>query len=403
VHQSITKYWKSATTTIDQAKGKGQGAKLVWSMVIRQAVRMLSNSILFLSEADARHCFPVSLAIAANRKALASLRNCDDGGAVVPPRIGLPYPCLTADSTTSSLSTSCSPADWSLFKPAAYYPPTDESDDEILMGMKLVSIRANNPMKFNKPTVPATTMLINAETGEVSAIVAATYLTAARTAAGSALATEIALADRPTTNLTLVVFGAGLQAELHIKSIQHVVNISKLVIINRSLERADKLKEMILNEQPGFDITTALLTNDKEVQEAVEMADIIATTTNTITPLFRGEWIKSGCHINGVGSYTPLMQEVDEVSVRRCEIIMDTKEALDVGDLACLKHDDANITGLIGDALIGRIEFGKRRGLDPNIDCTFYKSVGTAIQDVFSAQCAVDNARRMKIGVNVKM
>ncbi|KAL7446262.1 hypothetical protein ACHAXH_009712 [Discostella pseudostelligera] len=372
--------------------------------------------MLILSETDTRQCFPVSLAIAANRKALASLRSSgDDGGAVVPTRIGLPYPCRASTTTMSpsaSATSSCSPADWSLFKPAAYYPPADEGDD-ILMGMKLVSIRANNPVKFNKPTVPATTMLINAETGEVSAIVAATYLTAARTAAGSALATELALTGRPPTGgLTLVVFGAGLQAELHIKSIQHVVNINKLVIVNRSLERAEQLKEMILNDHPDFDsmtktsiidITTILLSNDREVKQAVEMADIIATTTNTMTPLFRGEWLKQGCHINGVGSYTSLMQEVDDASVKRCEVLVDTKEALDVGDLACLKDDDANFTCLIGDALIGRIKFGKRREVDHNIDCTFYKSVGTAIQDVFSAQCAVDNARKMKIGVDVQM
>ena len=95
--------------------------------------------------------------------------------------------------------------------------------------------------------------------------------------------------------------------------------------------------------------------------------------------------------------------EVDEASVKRAEVLIDTKEALEVGDLACLKSDDTNFTGLIGDALIGRIEFGKRREVDSNIDCTFFKSVGTAIQDVFSAKCAVDNARRMKIGVDVPM
>lgn len=372
--------------------------------MIQQTFRILSNSMLILSEADVRRCFPVSLAIATNRKALASLRNRDDGGAVVPTRIGLPYP----SRDTSMSSSSASPADWSLFKPAAYYPSADDSDEEILMGMKLVSIRDNNPVKFNKPTVPATTMLIDAETGEVSAIVAATYLTAARTAAGSALATEIVFSDRkPKTGLTLVVFGAGLQAELHIKSIRYVVHINKLIIVNRSLERAEKLKEMLLSEQSSVDsitaITTTSLSNETEVRHAVETADIIATTTNTITPLFRGEWLKPGCHINGVGSYTSLMQEVDEASVKRAEVLIDTKEALAVGDLACMKHDDTNFTGLIGDALIGRIEFGKQREVDSNIDCTFFKSVGTAIQDVFSAKCAVDNARRMKIGVDVPM
>ena len=140
--------------------------------MIRYTYRTLSNKMLILSEADVRQSFPVSLAISANRKALSSLRKDESGGAVVPTRIGLPYNA----PTTSSSSTS--PADWSLFKPAAYYPPSkmqtgnsDNNEDKILMGMKLVSIRANNPSKFNKPTVPATIMLLNPETGEVAAIV----------------------------------------------------------------------------------------------------------------------------------------------------------------------------------------------------------------------------------------
>jgi ornithine cyclodeaminase len=367
--------------------------------------------MLILSEADARRCFPVPVAISANRKALASLRKDEDGGAVVPTRIGLPYLAPTVATTTSTSSSSL-PADWSLFKPAAYYPREGITDEEILMGMKLVSIRGRNPEKFNKPTVPATTILLNSETGEVSAILAATYLTAARTAAGSALATELALSNRKTPDgLTLLVFGAGLQAELHIRSIQHVVNITRLVIVNRSLGRAEELKEMILKEglnsdsEAQIDISTTLLSDEDGVENAVKNADIICAATNTCTPLFRGEWLKPGCHINGVGSYTPLMQEIDDATVRRSEILIDTTEALDVGDLSCLKQgeDDLqfNFAGLIGDAIVGNIDFGRRR--DDRIDCSFYKSVGTAIMDLFSAHVAVNNARKNKIGVEVDM
>lgn len=217
--------------------------------------------------------------------------------------------------------------------------------------------------------------------------------------------------DKIKDGLTLVVFGAGLQAEMHIKCIQHVVNINKLIIVNRTSERAEKLKELMLNEQPAqdaktqtciSDITVVLLSNEKEVQNAVGSADVIATTTNTCTPLFCGEWPKPGCHINGVGSYTPNMAEVDDDLIKRCEVLVDTKEALDVGDLSCLKGDGEipnNFSGLIGDALVGNIKFGRRT--DDKIDCTFFKSVGTAIQDVVSANAAVGNARKEKIGVNV--
>jgi ornithine cyclodeaminase len=378
-------------------------------MIVRsigQTAKSLSNSMLILSEADTKRCFTVPDAIATTRKALASLVK--GGGGEVPKRIGLPY------AAASSSSSKSSPDDWSLFKPAAFYPATtDSTNEEILMGMKMVSIRSNNPEKFNKGTVLATTMLLNSETGEVSAIVAATFLTGARTAAGSALATQLAFSNRNTSHgLMLVIFGAGLQAELHIKCIQHVVNITRLVIVNRSIDRAHELKEMILNEQPHLesetrtiitDISIILLSDTEGVENAVKNADIICTTTNACTPLFRGELLKPGCHINGVGSYTPLMQEIDDATVQRSEILIDTKEALEVGDLSSLNtgSDDlnSNVVGLIGDALVGNVKFGTR--IDDRIDCTFYKSVGTAIMDVFSAHVAVQNAKSLNIGVDM--
>jgi len=352
--------------------------------------------MLILSEADVKKCCSISTAISANRKALSSLRKDGNGGAMVPTRIGLPYP-----GSTNNTSSTSSPADWSLFKPAAYYPTEEE---EILMGVKVVSPRANNPIKFHKPLVPATTMLLNAETGEVSAIVAATYLTALRTAAGSALATELVFNnDQRKTNkgLYLCIFGAGLQAELHIKCIQHVVDIKKLVIINRSYKRAENLQKMILETESSItDISVVLLSDEEKVKNAVNDADIICTTTNTGTPLFKGEFLKPGCHINGVGSYTPQMAEIDDVAVKRCEVLIDTKEALDVGDLTYLTEQSLNFCGLIGDALEKNIVFGKQRD---DTDCTFFKSVGTSIQDVISANVVVEYAIKNNIGTRVEM
>ena len=387
--------------------------------MIHPSTRALVRNMLILSESEVRRCFPISSAITANRKALASLRKDGDGGAMVPTRIGLPYQSSNADG--GKLESTSTP-DWSLFKPAAYYPPQQmaKNDEETLMGMKIISIRANNP-KLNKPMCPSTVMLVHAETGEVSAIVAATYLTAARTAAGSALATELALSKHPSGkySFTLVVFGAGLQAEMHIKAIKHVVNISKVVIINRTLERAENLKTEILQsnndndkesktQTPITDISTISLSDDDGVCNALRIADIITTTTNTCIPLFRGELLKPGCHINGIGSYTPLMREVDDVLVSRCEVIIDTKEAMDVGDLSSLRNQDekvpSNYIGLIGDAIVGNIEIGKQRD-DPNskIDCTFFKSSGTAIQDVVSAQYACNYAVKNNVGKNIEM
>ena len=370
--------------------------------MLRHSKALLSKRMLILSEAEVRQCFPVAAAIECNRKALSSLLENGDGGAMVPSRIGLPY----------NPGDACSSTDWSLFKPAAYYPPNNtkkETENNIIMGMKAVSVRANNP-SIGKPTAPATIMLLNPATGEVSSIMGATYLTAARTAAGSALATELALSNVQSKDLTLVIFGAGLQAELHIKSIQHVLRVKNVVIINRTLERAEKLKQDLQSESEAQcdSITTITLSDHQGVREAIQNADIIVAATNTCEPLFDGKLLKPGCHVNGVGSFTPHMKELDDTLVQRCEVIIDTPEALEVGDLSWLKANInrvPNNTGLIGDALMGHFEFGKLRNDSaiPQIDCTFFKSCGTAIQDVVSAQYVYDLASRKDIGYNMEM
>ena len=66
------------------------------------------------------------------------------------------------------------------------------------------------------PTVPATILTIDEESGMVTSMIEGTWLTAMRTAAGSAIATEIMASE---TAQVLTVFGAGMQADTHIEAI----------------------------------------------------------------------------------------------------------------------------------------------------------------------------------------
>eukprot|EP00550_Attheya_septentrionalis_P004606 CAMPEP_0198290546 /NCGR_PEP_ID=MMETSP1449-20131203/8369_1 /TAXON_ID=420275 /ORGANISM="Attheya septentrionalis, Strain CCMP2084" /LENGTH=375 /DNA_ID=CAMNT_0043989055 /DNA_START=177 /DNA_END=1304 /DNA_ORIENTATION=- len=371
--------------------------------------------------------------IDANRRALGSIRESGKGGSLVPPRIGLPYYNSNTKPTTNNgkgdddsdndEGTKAAPADWTLVKPAAYYPTNDDDShnkdqtqgekEECLMGLKVVSVRANNPSKFGKPTVPATVMMVNAETGEVDAVLGGTYLTAARTAAGSAIATQHCLSSQnesESKNNHLVLFGAGLQAEAHMEALSCIMKIRKVTIVNRTMPRALALKERFLqvHDLTNPEDVQVILLNDKEkVEAAVRDAHVIVTATNSATPLFDGDWARAGCHINGVGSYTPTMQEVGESMVRRCQVLIDTPEAREVGDLKdCNKQI---IVGLLGDVLAGTA------CLDPNgffkhdatpqdrTDCTFFKSVGTAIQDVLTATEVIKHARESGIGTTVDM
>jgi ornithine cyclodeaminase len=338
--------------------------------------------MLLLSETQVHQCLSMKDCVEVNRRALSSLR--PGGGSKVPTRLRLPY-------YTSSKEEEEEASDWSLFKPAAFY-----GNDDTIMGMKLVSVRADNPSN-GLPLVPATVMLLDAPSGQVQAILSGTYLTGARTAAGSAVATHLVTADKEWKHL--VVFGAGLQAECHIEALLCIQpSISQITIINRSSKRANDLVEDLPSQVKGH----VVLLQDKEgIQESLKDADVVVVCTNTKTPLFDGSWLPPGCHVNGVGSYTPAMQEVDETLVNRCRVLVDTPESLDVGDLKHLDRD-THPWKLLGEAF--EDPNWLTDDLDSsNIDCTFFKSTGTAIQDVMTAKLVVDRARELGIGNEVDM
>lgn len=453
----------------------------------------VAQKMLLLSESQVRQCLSMSDCLRVNRLALTALAT---GQAQVPTRLGLSYrdPRTTTSPPSSSPDGPSAPLaeDWTLVKPATYNPfaninaveqeePSDHHDhshshnhhhdhnavadppsslahddnnnsnidddyDEILMGMKVVSIRANNPTRYQLPLVPATILTLNAATGQVDAVVASTYLTAARTAAGSAVATALVRTahaafqyKQQRTNETvdppfmileplpiqhLVVFGAGLQAELHIEAIATALQqptIPKISILNRSEARAQALYEKLVKDgrvAHAEDCSVVLLHDSLAVMEALSTADVIVTATNTITPILDGTSVlKSGCHINGVGSYTPDMQEVSAKTVaHRCKVLMDTAEARAVGDLAGLSQQHpCQLLGQVlqydkenrNEAYYSKSAWELSHWLqDPSssfLDCTFYKAVGTAIQDVMTADLVVKRARELGIGTQVDM
>jgi ornithine cyclodeaminase/alanine dehydrogenase-like protein (mu-crystallin family) len=78
---------------------------------------------------------------------------------------------------------------------------------------------------------------------------------------------------------------------------------------------------------------------------------------------------------------------------------MDTAEARHVGDLQSLTpHHPAF---LLGDVLAEHSHAGESR--PHHLDCTFYKAVGTAIQDVMTADLVVRKARQLDLGTTIDM
>jgi ornithine cyclodeaminase len=249
--------------------------------------------------------------------------------------------------------------------------------ERAFFGAKLISVFPEN---FSKglQSHQGVVVLFDPETGAVAAIAHAGEVTAIRTAAASAVATD-ALARADATRLAIL--GYGEQAETHIRAILHVRRISSVTVWGRSPERAAAFAERMAGEI-GLTVTAA-----PDVPAAVAEADIICTVSGAVEPILRGEWVRPGTHLNLVGSSRAGPVEVDHDLVVRSRFIADYREGVLLQGAEFLK---AKAAGLIGDehivAEIGEVLAGKIDGRQSAEQITAYKSLGHIVQDLAAVQ-----------------
>jgi ornithine cyclodeaminase len=225
-----------------------------------------------------------------------------------------------------------------------------------------------------------------------------THLTALRTGAASGAATD--LLARPDARVA-AIFGAGAQARTQLEAICTVRPIEKVWVYDTVPEAALAYVEEMKGH--GRPVPTDVMVAASPAQ-AVGEADVICTATTSTTPVFDDAHLKPGVHINGIGSYTPEMQEVPAETVARARVVVDSRSAslAEAGDLIVPLAEGlitkAGIHGEIGEVAAGRIS---GRGSDQEI--TFFKSVGVAVQDVAVADLILRRAAEMGLGVEVDL
>ena len=245
-----------------------------------------------------------------------------------------------------------------------------------VFGAKLISVFHGNFAK-GVPSHQGVVVLFEPESGAPVCIVDAGAITAIRTAAASAVATD-ALARKDARRLALL--GYGEQAETHARAIQKVRQLDSIVVWGRDRQRARGFAER-LQPQMGVPITAA-----PTVQETGSEADIICTLTSSYDPILKGEWVRPGTHVNAVGSSYAGPAEIDNDLVARSRFIVDSREGVlqQGGEFLRAKAaglvGDEHIVGEIGQVLAGEIE--GRRNKD---EVTIYKSLGHVVQDLAAA------------------
>lgn len=261
------------------------------------------------------------------------------------------------------------------------------------LGVKIVSVYPKNIDK-KLTSVPATMVLVDVETGFVNAIIDGTYLTKMRTGAVSGLATEL-LARKDSKVFALI--GTGGQAVTQLEAVLTVRKIELVKVYDLYFERAEAFAKQ-MQEKFGSKFNVKIYAT-KTTDEAVEDADIITTVTVSKKPVINAEKVKKNAHINGVGSYTPEMEEIPpEILMKASKIYVDTKDAIkESGDIVQpLKNGqikDSKITGELGQLINGEI-----KGRENDEEMTFFETTGNAVLDVVAAQKIYEIAKNKNIG-----
>jgi len=263
------------------------------------------------------------------------------------------------------------------------------------LACKVVSVYKDNPTKHNLPTTIGKVLLQEPTTGEVVCIMDGGYLTAVRTGAASGVATKHLA--RKDSGQVAAVFGAGVQAKMQLWAVKEARDLSSALVFDTFPDAAVKFsKEM--GEKLGIPIKVA-----KDTAEMLS-ADIICTATSSSTPIFDGNKVREGTHLNGIGSHSPNARELDTAIIKRSLLIADSREAClnEAGDIMIPIQEGA-ITKEHIHADLGEIVTKKAKGRTDSMQITLFKSNGLAIQDAAAAKLVFTRAKEKGIGKEVAL
>ena len=197
------------------------------------------------------------------------------------------------------------------------------------------------------------------------------------------------------------LFGTGGQAYSQLEAVLTVRKIKSVYVYDKLEDRIPAFIERAKEMAEKFG---ACLIQAKSPDEAVDEADVITTVTTSCEPVFDGNKIKQGVHINAVGVFLPFKRELDENVLNRADkIFIDNWDAImsEAGDFLIPmkegKFSKDRINGELGDLLVGKSE-----GRTAKEQITLMKTVGFATLDIVIANKVYNKAVAVGAGTNLQ-
>jgi ornithine cyclodeaminase len=221
------------------------------------------------------------------------------------------------------------------------------------------------------PTMLATLMLMEPSTGRILATMDATWLTALRTAAVSAVGADALTSSGPKV---LALLGSGVLARTHALALRAVRPVSAIRVWSRSETNVKRCADEI----GGTPASSA--------EDAVRGADVVCTVTNAAEPVLRGAWLKPGAFVAAVGAVRPTWRELDDAAMGNL-VVADSREA------AMKESGDVILSGAAVYAEIGELLAGAKPRPAPGATVIF-KALGQAVADAVAARLVYQAAAK---------
>ncbi len=256
-------------------------------------------------------------------------------------------------------------------------------------GLKVVSVMPGNH-GTGYDSHQGVVMLFGVQHGEPLIVADATAITAIRTAAVSAAATD-ALARADAGDLALI--GTGAQARSHLAAMRAVRTLRRVRVWSRS---RDNIEAFVRSEAAAAGVAIEPCAS---AEEAVRGADLVCTTTAARAPVLHGEWLAAGVHVNAVGACFRDARELDTAAVRRARFFTDCRESCmnESGDFLLARAEgaitDSHILGELGEVFAGKV-----KGRTSPDDVTVFESLGIALEDLASAHWILARAKEIGRG-----
>lgn len=304
---------------------------------------------------------PMPDAIAASREAFAALKS---GGIAAPPRVHL----VEDDRTTLLMGA---------------------AGGDVGRIAKVVNVFPGNRTR-GVPVTNGLVLVLDPETGAVVGMCCGATLTAIRTGAVAGLATDLLAREGARVG---AVIGAGAQARTQLLAMAAVRDLREVRVF---APRPERVATFVAEMSPQVSCKLVAVSSGSA---AVDGADVVSLATSSPQPVVLGDDLELGAHLNGVGSFRLDMHEVDIRAVDRCDrIVVDLRESAlhEAGELVA--GVSAGVTASDQWVELGELLADPSLGRRKPDDITFFKSVGHAVQDLYSARRAMVNAEALGLG-----